>query len=67
MESAFNEMTVNGVKLTEGQMMTIHAALVGYDHTLHDTKFPLGNDEHGRFMTDAYKKNIKSLYTLMIK
>ncbi len=60
-------MIINGVELTEGQMMTLHAALVSYDHDLHKTEFPLGNDEHGRFMTAAYKKNVASLYKLCLK
>jgi hypothetical protein len=55
---------INGVKLTEGQAMTIHAALVGFSQDLRANG--LGEDEHGKTMTRLYLKNIQSLFDLYL-
>jgi hypothetical protein len=54
------DITINGVKLTQGQAMTIRVALQNYAH---DLKAPdaLGGDVCGRAIASGYLKNISSI------
>ncbi len=61
------DITINGVKLTEGQALTVHVALQTFATDLTRTKHPCGDDRHGKFMTEAYLKNINSINQIYIK
>lgn len=65
------EIIINGVKLTPGQALTVHVALQSFaSHLSEDLKAgkdPLGSDEHGRFMTQAYLDNIAAINAIHIK
>jgi hypothetical protein len=56
-------MTINGVQLTGGQMMTVHVALNNFATDL--LQHGLGNDEHGKRMTGAYLETIRDIHRIM--
>lgn len=53
---------INGVRLTTGQAMTVRVALGSFAMSLNDG---LGDDEHGRQMTAAYRERLRELFQLM--
>jgi hypothetical protein len=55
-------VTINGTALTVGQAMTVRVAIENMAMNLKDG---LGEDEHGRFMTRAYRENIVIIRRLM--
>lgn len=59
---------INGVALTQGQAMTIRVALVSFQEDLLSRgPVPLGNDLHGRRMTESYLANARAVLDLMMK
>ena len=54
---------VNGVPLSLGQAMTVRAALNGFCSTLREEG--LGDDEHGKMMTEGYLARTKEVFELM--
>lgn len=56
---------INGHLLNEGQAMAVRVA-VGY--LLCDARDPLllGDDEHGRYMTKAYRERLSEVAQLML-
>lgn len=58
------DIIINGVKLTDAQAMTLRVAIGGW---LMDLQNPdhLGTDEHGRFMTAAYRLRASEIQDLI--
>lgn len=52
------EIIINGVRLGEGQAMTVRVALASFDPDC-------GNDEHGREMTRLYTLRRNEVFKLM--
>jgi len=59
-------VVVNGVALSFAQSMSLRVAVA---HMLHDLQDPLrlGDDEHGRFMVQAYKARLEEVQELIFK
>lgn len=57
---------INGVTLTHGQAMTVHVALQSYAMEIQKEN-ALGDDEHGKFMQQAYLSKIKEINSLLQK
>ncbi len=57
-------ITINGVQLDGAQAMTIRVAIASLLVELQDPDH-LGADEHGRFMTKAYKARALELQAIM--
>ena len=55
-------ITINGVKLTQGQAMTMRVALESYALEMQTTG--LGEHEHGRRMSQAYLARIREIRAL---
>ena len=60
-------ITINGIRLSPGQVMTIYVALSNFAIDLTGEKFPLGDDEHGRAMTEAYLHAVRDIQKMYIK
>lgn len=62
-----NEPTIiiNGHTLTPGQAMTVRVAIESFAMSLRETANPLGNDLHGKRMTDGYQKSIDEIRRAM--
>jgi hypothetical protein len=60
-------ITVNGVRLTQGQALTVHVALNAYAGHLSAKENTLGDDEHGKAMKEGYLRNIQGIQKLYIK
>lgn len=58
-------ISINGAELSVGQAMTIRVAIESFAADLVDEG--LGDDEHGKKMTDAYLQNIAAIRKLMFK
>jgi hypothetical protein len=56
------DMTINGQKLSVGQSLTIRIAIESLAMMLHSG---LGEDEHGRAMTENYYKRIEEIRKLI--
>ena len=56
-------MTVNGIELEAGHVMTIRVALESYASELHENG--LGEDERGKAICQGYLKRIGQLRSLM--
>jgi hypothetical protein len=56
------DITIGGVPLTVGQAMTVRVALGSFAMSLDEG---LGDDEHGRRMTEAYRERLRELFQLM--
>jgi len=50
---------INGYPLTNAESMTIRVALESFAQSLSDEG--LGDDEHGKKMTEAYQNNIREI------
>ncbi len=57
------DITINGTRLTEGQAMTVRVALSDLAASLFAGG--LGDDEHGKRMTDGYQKRLTEIFALM--
>jgi hypothetical protein len=57
------KITINGTELTKAQAMTLRVALLSF---LSDLEGGLGDDEHGRFMTKAYRETGSAIARLMV-
>ena len=57
------EIIVNGVKLNHAQSMTVRVALASFNTDLEENG--LGDDEHGKFMTESYRKNCAEVEQLI--
>lgn len=55
-------IVINGVMLPRPAAITMRVAISAFAFSLEDG---LGDDEHGKFMTEAYKKQIKFIQTCM--
>lgn len=53
------DISMNGMRLTAGQAMTVRVALEGFASDLIDRG--LGDDEHGKKMTASYLRNINDI------
>ena len=60
------EITVNGVQLTTGQIMTVHVALQSFAMDMHKENV-LGEDEHGKTMRLLYLDRIREINRLIGK
>ena len=58
-----NRPVINGVELTDGQSMTLYAALCNFFMDLQTTE-SLGTDEHGQMMRKGYLDRLAELYTI---
>lgn len=56
------EIIINGKVLTIGQAMTVRVALGSFAISLNEG---LGEDEHGRRMTAAYRERLRELFAIM--
>jgi len=52
---------INDHTLTHGQVMTVRVALAGFYFDLSDPD-ALGDDEHGRAMTAAYRQRLSEIF-----
>lgn len=59
------KITINGVPLTSGQVMTVFAALQGFGVRMEE-KNVLGADTHGEFMREAHLANVISINRIMV-
>jgi hypothetical protein len=57
-------VTINGRTLTDAQSMTVRCAVETFASSLSEG---LGDDEHGRFMTKAYRDRINEIRALMAR
>jgi hypothetical protein len=57
----YPQFSVNGVKLDQGQNMTIWVALQGLLTDMVTEPDSLGTDEHGKFMTKAYARRVREI------
>lgn len=56
-------ITINGVTLTTPQAMTLRVAVTSFHwETLENG---LGDDEHGKFMAEAYVRNCEEIFELI--
>ena len=53
------DVIINGVRLTEAQAMTLRVAISGFLPAC-------GDDDHGRFMSAAYRKAKLEIFNLMV-
>jgi hypothetical protein len=58
-------ITINGHSLNEGQAMTVRVAIGHFQMSLSEEADPLGDDEHGKFITKAYQDRLREVVTLM--
>lgn len=58
-------ITINGVRLTTAQAMTIRVAIGAYQISLQDED-ALGSDETGRSIRNGYMRNLIDLNMLML-
>ena len=67
MSKEFKEagITVNGVTLTVGQSMTIRVALHHFASDLYQDG--LGDDDHGRKMTEQYQSRTSEIINIIMK
>ena len=56
-------LTINGIELTEGQIMALRVALGNFQSYLLEEG--LGQDLHGRMMTEAYLARLRELVDLV--
>ncbi len=56
------DITINGQKLTEAQAMTVRVALSDFYTGL---EAGLGDDEHGKRMTAAYRARLEELFRII--
>lgn len=59
-------ITINGVELSVGQVMTLRVAATAYWNELQDNDF-LGTDEHGRRMVVAYRDRLAEILAMMVR
>lgn len=57
-------ITINGHALTVGQSMTVRCAIEGFASSLSDGG--LGDDEHGRRMTEGYLARIREIRGMVV-
>lgn len=57
-------ITINGEQLSDGMAMTIRVAVESFDMDLLEG---LGDDDHGRTMTQLYRDNINRIRALIHK
>jgi hypothetical protein len=57
------EIIINGITLSEGESMTVRVAVQNFAISLE--KSGLGEDQHGRIMTQAYMSNIDRINDFM--
>ena len=55
-------ITINGALLTAGQAMTVRVALSAFGLDLQDG---LGNDKHGKAMTEGYQARLTEIFKLI--
>ena len=55
-------ITINGVTLSQGQAMTVRVALSAFAMDLRDG---LGDDEHGKAMTAAYRARLSEILKII--
>lgn len=58
------DITINGTKLTVAQAMTERVALTEFLAALADG---LGDDDHGRAMTNGYREALADIYRLIMR
>ena len=56
-------ITINGHTLTLGEAMTVRVAIGSFILSLQEEG--LGDDPHGKFMTDAYMDRCRDIYIKM--
>jgi hypothetical protein len=56
-------ITINGTELNVAQAMTVRVALTSFQFDLAEKG--LGNDEHGRLMTQSYQKHATDVQDLI--
>lgn len=62
------EVIINGVRLNEGQCLTLHVALGAYaiEMSSEENPYPLGDDAHGKIMQEAYLNRLREIMALYI-
>lgn len=58
-------MVIEGVTLTPSQSMTLRVAISNFMSDMADP-LALGDDEHGRFMTKAYRDRCREIEHLLL-
>lgn len=58
-------VVVDGTTLSIGESMTLRVALTMFAHDL--STHGLGDDEHGKFMKEAYINNIRKIMSYMVR
>jgi hypothetical protein len=59
-------ITINGFRLSEGQSMVVRVACASLYASMTHEDFPLGEDEHGRIMTEHYKDRMEEVLSLWL-
>ena len=57
-------ITINGVRLTDGQSISLRVAVLTFMLDLNDPD-SLGEDPHGRLMTSGYKERLSEILGLL--
>lgn len=60
----FPAITINGVRLTEAQAMTVHVAIQSFAMSLQEEG--LGKDDTGKALTALYLTRIREINTLLV-
>lgn len=58
------KITINGVELNQAQSMTVRVAIGAYFMEMQDENF-LGDDEHGKRMTKAYRDRSREIIKII--
>jgi len=66
MEAKEADIVINGVKLTFAQSMTLRVAMSSFRSEMSEED-ALGNDEHGKFMAEAYAKRSDEIIELIFR
>jgi hypothetical protein len=59
------DITVNGVRLTTAEAMTVRVALGAFAIELQEREHALGDDDHGHAMRDGYLIALREIIALM--
>ena len=60
------KITINGHEVTGAQAMAIRVACAVYLHEMSNNPDALGNDDHGRQMTELYKQRLGEVMRLIL-
>jgi hypothetical protein len=65
MSSDEPHITINGRELTTGQALAVRVAITSFHAEMSESN-ALGDDEHGRFMTEHYRDRLSEVLRLVL-